>query len=156
MLTTLNKRPSLNGWQRLWVLTSVVLFIVMAWSSVSDLKDLRRLKELENKDMPTLLSEQPVNAQEIAIEQDGKNPVSEKFHWNYGGLVYEIPTSNPETAKAKIFKHLGKKYFSQSELADDSNDLILKSFFYWLFTVLCIYGFGWGFSWVKKGFKSEN
>ena len=146
----------LNGWQRLWVLISILLFIVMAWTSVSDLKDLRRLQELETKDMPTLLSERPVNSQEISIKREDKAQGSEKFHWNYDGLIYEISTSDPESAKAKIFKHIGKKYFSQSELSDDVNDLFFKSFSFWLITVLGIYCSGWGFSWVKKGFKAEN
>ncbi len=148
----------LNGWQRLWVVASVlslgvmVVFVVSVQGSTNRVEDPEILRQLMSDEV-------------IIAEVEGVGPV--KFPDNLtkaeiGRYVKEGISTSPPTVAAIVDRLLKERVAKSAAEAKSQNEAVRsdnrKSWIVglgvWLAFVLLLYLFGWAVGWVRRGFKA--
>ena len=149
----------LGGWQRLWVVVSVILLVIFSSFAYKFQKNLDRVED-------------------VAILQQLNKAVVLKAEIPGVGIV-EFPNDMEQKDIDRIVKNnfdnstqnqipmiagelMQKRNQKQAEEARVENDYIRRqnrrTIFYvivgWLGTILGLYLFGWSIGWIYRGFKS--
>jgi hypothetical protein len=139
---------SLNGWQRLWILTSLIYLAFIVFVAVVDfpspgktyISDDEIIKNLSTKTL------------EIRSEGDKSSP-----KWNVdlnNGYKVNVPVNTIEADLEYIAKDYND---SIHKIATGKRvPFIGKMIFVWLIPCFAIYALGISFHWVYRGFKKEQ
>jgi hypothetical protein len=149
----------LGGWQRLWVVVSVILLVIFSSFAYKFQKNLDRVEDVAilqqlNKDA-VLKAEIPgVGIVEFPNDMEQKD-IDRIVKNNFDNSTQnQIPMIAGELMQ--------KRNQKQAEEARVENDYIRRqnrrTIFYvivgWLGTILGLYLFGWSIGWIYRGFKS--
>jgi len=139
---------SLNGWQRLWVLTSLIYLIFVIFVAVVDfpspgktyISDDEVIKKLSTKTL------------EILTKGDNSSP-----KWNVdlnNGYKINVPVNTIEADLEYIAKDYNDSIHKISESKRVS--FIGTMMLVWLIPCLAVYIFGLSLRWVYKGFRKTE
>ena len=131
----------MNGWQRLWVLSSVIYLALVALVTLvtlpgkSSVDGVKVLRHLSDHSLEVLAAAK--NAQ-IRHEEDG------------GSVYYEAEGLNPSEAAALKADSASAAAGALREMRLHSLGLAVAA---WIVPCIVIYAFGFGVAWVRRGFK---
>ncbi len=129
----------LNGWQRLWVVFSILLFIVFTVYATLN--------------FPTQFAAYPKECAEIAIYIEKELHELHKSHPNPRpsymppGQFFDpdAPDSDPRFIACK-----------EKVVLKEKIEFVGKVFLIWLASIAFIYGAGFLVAWVRRGFLQQN
>ncbi|MGY6217261.1 hypothetical protein ACW73L_19080 [Methylolobus aquaticus] len=129
----------LNGWQRLWVVIGLTLLMLVSGIVAANLPttDYVVLSDLRSDDCKYIrsipdgfiLDTAPTSGQPCYALGSLKNTVADKL-------------SSVEEYRAFI--------------QEEQVEMISKGLSLWLAAVVVLYAVGWGFDWIRKGFKADR
>jgi len=134
-----------NGWQRLWVaiaLISIVPAVALIrsdWESVDVwVRDLQQV---------------PTNR--VAIEGAGEVEFPATMSAEAIALVTRGGAGNPEAIRARISAwSVEFNNVIRACIADLNRSLVIRTLAFWAGGVALLYGVGWLFAWVRRGFRT--
>ncbi len=129
----------LNGWQRLWVVVSVTLFIGFAVYATSK--------------FPTQFAVYPEECKKIAIDVEKELHELHKSYPNprprymLPGEFFDpdAPDSDPRFIACR------EKVILKEKIV-----FVVKIFVVWLATIVFIYGAGYSVAWIRRGFHQKK
>jgi len=140
-----SKAAGLNGWQRLWIALAL-LAIVPAEALV--------VTEWESADV-WVRDLQQVPANRVAVEGAGEVEFPATMSTEAIDLVVGAAAGKPEAIRAGItawtaeFNNVLRAY-----ITDLNRSLAMRVAAFWAAGVGLLYGVGWLFAWVRRGFKT--
>jgi len=171
----------LNGWQRLWVIVSVLwlvvvtLFSYLLWPTVSSgtlhstaYDQLPREMQLKFFDPLSFLLEKRVGttdpeterlANEWVAKQWGlpfpEKPEDAGISVNASGHVFTFRSGVTQTeAEEMAHKYVKLVHRALADARQEGVRAGRTAFFVWVVPCLALYGLGWAIAWVRGGFRS--
>lgn len=135
----------LNGWQRLWVVASLLLLILFSgigallWPAYGSIKE---SKEIE--------AELTTEAQQ-QIAKDGQ-PVDVQVEMPDGYIMKLKPGIETKKSTLAVLEYMS---LLNTRLAHARVLFALKALAVWLMACAAIYLSGWSVGWVRRGFKPD-
>ncbi len=140
----------LNGWQRLWLLVSVIYFLLVV--SLTALLLPKKSDYLRTRVYDTI------------------NLIIKNIPELRGSYAYQIRDAYPELSDDDVVKRIHSKFKGQvdfSSIEDEYNARLAKlpsaqaeafgiGFLFWIVPVALTYLLGWAIGWVIKGFRRNK
>jgi hypothetical protein len=145
---------SLNGWERLLVVFSVLLFVVVMWFAVQLMPSDEAIKNRRLSESIDLVGNYRLKNKEIA-EYQGSSFVRYQFYKDLTDdqILNEL---HLRWGNKVDFSPIDKKYEAEvANLPLQKAKTLGVGFILWLFTVAVIYVFGVGVAWVIRGFRQK-
>ncbi len=136
----------LNGWQRLWVVVSIALLIVLALLIYTRILHVSYVVPFECKEIANRIIKEKEKSDPLGLFRDEKE--------------YQTLQS-AGFSKAEIddyYFHRDPEYKACADKAERNRWLtfFIKVFLVWLATIAFIYGAGFSVAWVRGGFRHKN
>ena len=151
---------TLNGWQRLWVLISVLLIVPIAIVTVSIFpspNDIKHQSKFENDLSPSAKSKLFDESKSKAATD--KNEII----WdNLVGLTVKMPNGHVlefnADAQNDDAEKVAAEYYDilKNEARKQRLEYAVYGVLSWLSIIVLIYIFGWSIGWVCRGFKKSH
>ena len=141
-------RIKLSGWQRLWLLTSVIFVAAVALESYATFPS---WATLDNDSLYERLDPEQRALTVSFHESTNGEAVGANLTFPGGKLLRVKPNVNDvqKLALAKAFARI-----ANTELADQRESLVLRAASVALFSCAFVYTLGWGIAWVRRGFRA--
>jgi hypothetical protein len=143
---------NLNGWQRLWVLYSLISIIPFGYFVFVNL---RTVKDIPH-DSAYYSRMSDENKQKLILEPSN----NKEANFERAVASVELPNGHillfNNDYNDTVVEQVGKNYFDilKEESAKRNLLLVVKNIFAWLSLNFIIYAVGFGISWAIKGFKN--
>lgn len=131
----------LNGWQRLWVLVSILLLIALAF--------------IAYRERPRSLDEFPATCDEIAnrlMSEWEKNNFKTPKTQEESNHYYKTAPFKMET----LYLYPEFRACAEKALLYQQITFVIKVLSVWIATIAFIYGTGISVAWVRGGFRHKN
>ncbi len=143
-------KMKLNGWQRLWSVASVIIFVIAIFFTVSlfpNKSEITSRWAYETIDVVKQPGEYSFEIRDMYKDYNDNHLIA-KIHERY--------TENNPTLKIK-FDEIDKRYKGELEgLFARQIKHILIALVAYLCLISAIYVFGWSIGWIYRGFKSKQ
>lgn len=131
----------MNGWQRLWVLVSVILAICAVLVALNQLPSEDRITSLHNASIEG-------RERDLKAIANGDDKKTNNFYKDVVGTAEDV--------KGYIVKE-NKEYAQRiSELPGERRNIIIITATLWLVACIGIYAIGWLVGWVFRGFRLKQ
>ena len=154
----------LHGWQRLWILTSIIFLSLTGGYVFSNLVEPTNIYHSDS--FYPLMSEKNYSMLVLAKVESRRKPQIEEMlnEAKNRGIIVEAEMANGHTLifKKKDSKEdiaiAAKDYWTviESVAKNRNSELIKNSVLFYLVTILVVYILGWLIVWVIRGFKSQT
>ena len=146
------KRMSLNGWQRLWVVVSLLCLVPFAlvtyrdWPRFEDARDYAGYhRALPPALRSHLVAGNATTLPEGAIEFRGDMPNGDSLAFRKG------TTEEQAGAVARAYGEI-----VDTSVAKARWGLVIKAIVPWLGSSFTVYALGWSVAWIIRGFRQES
>jgi heme/copper-type cytochrome/quinol oxidase subunit 2 len=140
----------LNGWQRLWVVISIIIFVVAVFFTFEHYPKKSEIYSTWANETIEVVKKPGEHSFLIrmAYKDYSDEELIEKLHEKYA----------EKNASTKVkFDEIDKKYKNDLDnLPSQQTKHILICLTVYLCLIICIYVFGWSVGWVYRGFKSKQ
>ena len=153
MLNLSNALEKLSGWQRAWVLCSIIWFVVVVISSFSDFptknEQIAAMKKFDSELFPP----QTYNTNSCF---DGNAGLDMANHEHAGKCLEVMRRMRDNEIYSRMERDKYASGFVDEHIFYQQTSFLGKRFMYWLLAVVGLYVAGLMVSWVIRGFKSDR
>ncbi|MBI3001860.1 MAG: hypothetical protein HYY46_25875 [Deltaproteobacteria bacterium] len=150
------KTVKLNGWQRLWILVSVLWFVVVAFFTSALLPNSvppERVYERLPKEMSAKLLKVVSNPFDIFDKSDRAEEVGISLHVDSGDTLWF--RKGVTIKEAELVANTYDELLRQSLRHERIQHLFPYAFLFWVVPCAVLYALGWAIAWVRRGFDQE-
>lgn len=133
----------LNGWQRLWVLISLLLAVLTIWAGVDSWRNEETITGWHNS---TVRSLQKTLDAKVA----GKDLSSTKDHYSYFGAELSVTE-----LKEKIATENSEHAETIKGLPAAKRNAVISGILLWAGACVILYVMGWLIGWIYRGFRPK-
>lgn len=141
----------LDGWHRLWILICIIYLAVVVSYVIIEYPKAEQIQHTAEyyRELST------ESAQMIVSTSSQEKSLGEHIEVEMpNGHIIVFKDEYPE----KEFKKVCLEYWDlvEQKATEKRVNFLIYAFLFWIVPCIGIYAFGWGISWVYKGFKSNN